>query len=564
MLKQLMLSRKISAKRAQLAELKEKRKALRARRAELKKREEELEAELKDVVEEAAQAEAEAVVDEVVEQIDQVETETDENAEAIEQLETEIEEMQAQLDEIDAAATGDDAPEDEGAGEETASRAANTENRRIRTMNNTVFDRRRQRLEVIRSAMGDADMKAFVARIRAGMGSEKRAVAGGSYTIPQSMLPLIKEIVEENSKLLKYFTLHSAKGTTRQPIMGTIPPAVWTEMTGSINEMDLIFNQTEMDGWKVAAFVPLHNSIIQDNDVNLVGNVIFALGRGTGLAMDMAFLYGTGVKMPLGIVPRLLQTSAPADYPSDDRPWVDLHTSNVQVISAANSKGLVLFQSLITVFGAAKKNWGADGKFWAMNEKTHMRLLAEALNFNANGAIVAGLDNTMPVVGGPIEELDFMPDGVIIAGYGSNYGVLERRGLEIAQSEHALFLQDMTVWRATSRYDGKPVIPEGFVAIAIDGGSVAGDAVSFLPDEANSVKGIQLNTATASVVVGAETQLLATTYPGSGAVTWTSATPAKATVDANGVVTGVAAGSSVITAACDGMTATCTVTVTAS
>lgn len=565
MLKQLLLSRKIKAKRDDLKALKEKRSELRAKRAELKTREEALEADLEAAVEEAAQAEAEAVVEEVVNEIDAVETEIEENTDAIDALETEIEELQTQLDEIDEKLTEEPAPEgsEEGAPEETASRAANIENRRAKTMNNvTVFDRRRQRLEVIRAAMGDADMKAFVARIRAGMGSDRRGIAGGSYTIPQSMLPLIKEIVEENSKLLKYFTLHSAKGTTRQPIMGTIPPAVWTEMTGAINEMDLIFNQTEMDGFKVAAYVPIHNSIVEDNDVELVSNVIFALGRGTGLAMDMAWIYGTGTKMPLGIVPRLLQESAPADYPSDDRPWIDLHTSNVQVISAANSRGLVLFQSLITVFGAAKKNWGADGKFWAMNEKTHMRLLAEALNFNANGAIVAGLDNTMPVVGGPIEELDFIPDNVIIAGYGSNYGVLERRGMEIAQSEHALFLQDMTVWRATSRYDGKPVIPEGFVVIGIDGATIAGDAVSFLPDKANSVQGIQINTATASIAVGGKVQLLATTYPGSGAVTWTSGTTAKATVDANGEVTGVAAGSSVITATCDGMTATCTVTVT--
>ena len=47
-----------------------------------------------------------------------------------------------------------------------------------------------------------------------------------------------------------------------------------------------------------------------------------------------------------------------------------------------------------------------------------------------------------------------------------------------------------------------------------------------------------------------------------GDVTWTSATPAKATVSSSGLVTGVAAGSSVISATCNGFTAQCTVTVT--
>ena len=57
---------------------------------------------------------------------------------------------------------------------------------------------------------------------------------------------------------------------------------------------------------------------------------------------------------------------------------------------------------------------------------------------------------------------------------------------------------------------------------------------------------------------------LASTLPVKGEVTWTSGTEAKATVDATGKVTGVAAGTSVITATCGDATATCTVTVTSS
>jgi uncharacterized protein YjdB len=44
-------------------------------------------------------------------------------------------------------------------------------------------------------------------------------------------------------------------------------------------------------------------------------------------------------------------------------------------------------------------------------------------------------------------------------------------------------------------------------------------------------------------------------------VTWTSSAPEKATVDAKGNVTGVASGSATITATCNGLTDTCTVTV---
>ena len=120
--------------------------------------------------------------------------------------------------------------------------------------------------------------------------------------------------------------------------------------------------------------------------------------------------------------------------------------------------------------------------------------------------------------------------------------------------------------KGTARYDGGPAIPEAFVVMGVNSTSPDATAVTFAPDKANDVQSIALNTSTASVTAAAganhTVQLFAITAPGSGTVTWSSGTEAKATVDDNGVVTGVSAGSSVITATCNGKTASCTVTVT--
>lgn len=64
------------------------------------------------------------------------------------------------------------------------------------------------------------------------------------------------------------------------------------------------------------------------------------------------------------------------------------------------------------------------------------------------------------------------------------------------------------------------------------------------------VTSVNVSPATATVAVGNATNLLASVAPAaaSQAVTWLSATPATATVSSTGVVTGVAAGSVVITA----------------
>ena len=81
--------------------------------------------------------------------------------------------------------------------------------------------------------------------------------------------------------------------------------------------------------------------------------------------------------------------------------------------------------------------------------------------------------------------------------------------------------------------------------------------------------GISLNKSTTSIVKEATETLTATVTPSNTTyddVTWTSSDTSVATVNALGVVTGVAAGTAVITAITErgGFTASCTVTVTAS
>ena len=77
---------------------------------------------------------------------------------------------------------------------------------------------------------------------------------------------------------------------------------------------------------------------------------------------------------------------------------------------------------------------------------------------------------------------------------------------------------------------------------------------------AGAMEGISLNKTEVTLEIGGEETLVAT--PATG-ITWTSSNTSVATVDANGKVTAVAAGTATITANCDGYTATCEVTVKA-
>lgn len=327
------------------------------------------------------------------------------------------------------------------------------------------------------------DVKNWLSNVRAlaRRAGQTRAISGQELMIPEVVLPLLRDSINRNSKLMKHVNVQRVGGTARQVIMGDIPEAIWTEMCAKLNEIELNFASAEVDGYKVGGYIAICNAILDDNDIALATVIIDALGQAIGYATDKAIVYGKGTKMPMGFVTRLAQTQKPDDYPVNGREWENL-TSNIITIPEAED-GASLFAEIIRGANVATAKNG-DGKFWVMSEATYGELMAELITINAAGAIVTGANMTMPVVGGTIELLDFIPKGNIGFGYGSKYLFAERAGEAISQSEHARFIEDQTVIKGTARRDGLPVIPEAFVMMGING-TTPTTSIEFAADLAN-------------------------------------------------------------------------------
>lgn len=333
------------------------------------------------------------------------------------------------------------------------------------------------------------DVKAWLGEIRSCI-KEKRALTNVGLTIPEVFLGLLRENVTKYSKLYKHVTIKPVGGTAREVVMGSVPEGVWTECCANLNELSLVFNDVEVDCYKVGGYFKVCNASLEDSDVQLASTLLDVIGQAIGLALDKAILYGRNTsanqKMPQGIMSRLVQTEQPSGYPATARPWQDLHTSNIKTIgsSALPVGGIDLYKDIVKDSAAMKGKYARGGKTWVMNEQTYTLLTAEAMSVNAAGAIATGVNGTMPILGGDIEVLDFIPDGVIIGGYFELYLLAERAGTKFAQSEHALFIQDQTVFKGTARYDGQPVIAEAFMAIGING-PTPNASMTFASDTAN-------------------------------------------------------------------------------
>lgn len=489
-LRVLMLNSEIAALRAQLTPLEQTRDGFAAREEQLR------------------QAIAEATTDEergvVSTAIDTFEQERSANAAELARIQGEITQREDQIRSLEAAQT----PPPASNSVPNSGTENNDHERGNVIMSNP--DRRwfgltyQQRDELL----ARDSTKEFLQRFRA-LREQQNSATGAELGIPTEYMQILRDLTYQNSKLWPYVHSEAISGHSRQNIAGTGAEAVWTEMLANINEITLDFTQLEMDGYMLAGYMAISNAVLQDDsDLQLLTSILNAMGEASGRALDKAIVYGTGKKMPVGFVTRLAAATTPTWWNNDQGNFTDLHTSHILKLDIDSTSGAAFFGTLIEALGIADPKYSDGRVFWVMNRKTHIRLMSKALAFNAAAAIIAGINNTFPIVGGDIIELEFMANNDIAGGFGSLMRMAEREGMSIASSDIPFFMRNMTVYRGLGRYDGKPARGEGFVLVNFHNTNPM-TTISFAPDLANDKLGTLIVTTAAGAANGKSTVTVA-------------------------------------------------------
>lgn len=464
-LKVLLLRSKLTAVNATLAQLREQLDGFETREAEL----------AADI--EAAQTDDERAACETA--IGEFEADRDKVTADIETAEAEARSLTEQIEAAEANAA-------EARG---ASPADKNQRGAHKTMPNHIAGDARSRFYGMTYAQRDAffareDVTAFLTRTREMLG-QQRAVSGAALGIPEVMLDIIRDNINRYSKLIGYTRLRQVRGKARQNVVGTVPEAVWTEMIGTLNELTVSISQIETDGYKVGGYVFVSNCYLEDDDnIGLATEILDQLGQAIGYALDKAILFGTGTKMPVGIATRLAAAEQPAWWGTNQGTFTALATTNVIKANSAAKNGEEFYADLITALGAADPKYSNGTPVWVCNHKTHVALQCKALAFDGAAALTAGVTSEMPIIGGKIVELDFVPDNEIIGGYMDLYLLAEREGTTLEQSREVKFIEDQTAFKASARYDGKPVRGEAFVVMRYDNVAPV-TSVTFATDSAN-------------------------------------------------------------------------------
>lgn len=446
-LKQLLLNKKIQQRKSTLEELL-------TQEVNLNKRAADLEVSIE-----------EAKTDEEIALVEEEFTKLDSEKEELEgkktTLEGEIAELEGELEELNSKEpTNEPAAEKET--EEKIERSNNLGGEK--RMGAKKLTTRGQIVE----RLNREEVRSFYSNLKQAI--EKRSITGLDLTIPQILLETITEDLGRYSVFYDLVRVARLTGTGRAIVAGEAPEAVWTEMIGKINELSALFSDIEVDGYKVGGFIPLHNSLIEDSMINLAAHVEELLKESIAIALDKAILYGTGTKMPLGIIPALNANT-------------NLKATNIVTLTTANTK----FDKIIETMKNIKRGRRGRGPITvAMNEATWLgTIVPMSLVTNSNGGFVTVSNQAFPGVGYKVVFSEEIPDNNILVGDFSKYLLAERADVKSASSTEFLFTEDKTVFKATARYDGKPVREAAYVLIGLNG-AIPEVSKSFAIDTANA------------------------------------------------------------------------------
>lgn len=470
MLKQIKLRKQIELKKKEQEEVRKK-------ELELEKRE----AELGTALEECETEDDMSVVEEDVEKL---ETEKKENNEKKAIIEKEIADLEKELKE-----TEDKEKEEMEKSKETLKQQE--EENKDEERKNQRYENERGKKEMRKSKFVDPmtrnerkeyvkreKVKKFLDNIRTVV--QQRSINNADLTIPIETMEIIMDNIGNYSVMYNLVNLKNVGGRARQNIVSEAIEGIWTEMVGKLNELDYGLSQIEVDGYKVGGFTALANSILEDSDEDLSRLVEELLSESIAIALDKAIIYGKGKdsKMPLGYV---------TDLKNDSK----YKNTNIIKLTAANTK----LANIIAALGNIDEGENSNGEITVvLNRKTWLKvILPLALATNQAGAYVSATQGVFPGTGYNVEFCNRIPENDLHAGNYKKYLLAERKGKSVTSSAEAEFIKDLTLFKATARYDGIPTRKQAFVVIGLNNVDATTE-VAFAPDKANTEEEKPTNT----------------------------------------------------------------------
>ena len=277
----------------------------------------------------------------------------------------------------------------------------------------------------------------------------------GGYLVPDEYDKRLIDILTEENVMRTLGTRITTSGEHKINIAATKPAAAWIEEGGTLTFGDATFDQIILDAHKLHVAIKVTEELLYDNAFNLENYILTQFGKALSNAEEDAFINGTGIGQPLGI---LAETGG----------------AQVGVTSASSTK--VTADEIINLVYSLKRPYRKNAVFLANDV-----CVAELRKLKDNNgqylwqpSLQAGEPDR--VLGYKVYTSPYFPvptaGGTAVAfGDFSYYNIGDRGTRSFAELKELFAGNGMIGFVAKERVDGKLVLPEAIKLLQMKSGS---------------------------------------------------------------------------------------------
>lgn len=291
------------------------------------------------------------------------------------------------------------------------------------------------------------ERRAFVGYVRSGRealsAEETRALrvgddtAGGFLAPPEFQTEMQRELVQYSPIREAARVGTTARGSVIFPKRTGTTNALWEGENEDSEESDLTFGQQEIFVHEMRTYVDISNKLLEDSAVNIESELSMAFAEDFGVKEGIAFVNGTAVKQPAGIL------------------------QNADIAYTANGHATVLAaEPLISLLYSLPKAYRSRGS-WMMNGTTlaTIRKLKDGQNnFLWQPSFQAGEPEML--LGRPIVEAVDAPDiesgsfPILYGDFAGGYRIFDRVGLSVLRDPFTMAKKGLVRFHARRRVGG--------------------------------------------------------------------------------------------------------------
>jgi len=311
-------------------------------------------------------------------------------------------------------------------------------------------------------ANDNGERKAFVSYLRRGVEriapEEAKALtvadsANGGYLAPEEFGSELIKLLNEYSPIRSYarvVNISSPEIIYPRRVTGTA--ATWVDETEDRTESGMTFEQVKLTPFELATFTDISNQLLEDNAYGLEGELLADFAESFGKTEGVAFIKGTGVGQPKGIMTasgiKEITTGVADDFPVHQADVIIGMYHQIATTHAQNGVWLMNRNTLGTI-----RQWkDGNGRYLVLDP------------------ITAGGASTL--LGRPIAEMPDMDDigagkSPILFGDLSGYRIVDRIGLSTLRDPYSLAGKGQVRFHARKRVGADITHPDRFVKLKI-------------------------------------------------------------------------------------------------